>query len=242
VVTLPTLPQALEDFFETLLSQYSVAFSSWWEDVKASMQAVIDAMPNPILTYQQFSRHLLFLVARFEKLLQDLLTAPRAAVLNTALKLALSATPKPWSYQVVKRDQAFKDCCTAIVTGVLDGGSVGLPIPARLANFIVSIKTTLRLVKAPGTPVGLLLKLTVGTILTIILRLLDILLTFITVVAAIVAVWSLWLFVKGMGSTPSKYLKPLQQATKRKKWYAVKSLSDDTVTVIRRRDPGGNPP
>lgn len=252
MVTLPTLNDALSEFFDQLLQQYSDAFSNWWKDVKKSMLNVLDSAkgfpigPNPIKVLIAFSNHLLFIVSRFEKLLQDLLTAPRAAVLETALKLALEATPPEWNTQVVKRNRAFQDTCTAIVTGVLDGGSVGLPLPARLASLITTIKSKMTLVKSPGTPIALLLKLTVGSILSIILRLLDMVLRFISVVAAIVAVWALWLFVSGVVQDPPKYLKPLGQSAPRLKWYAHRGqkelFAESKYRVVRRRDPGGVKP
>lgn len=247
--TLPTLLQALEAFFDQLLSVYSAAFSDWWRDVKKSMQSVIKELrfpPNPIGALIAFQRHLFFIVARFEKLLQDLLTAPRTAVLQTALKLALDYTPPEWNSQVVKRNVAFKDCATAIVTGILDGGSLSLPIPARLASWITTIKGTLTLVKSPPGAVALLFKLTVGTVLSIIIRLLDLLLQFVTAVAAVMAVWALWLFVSGMAQNPSKYLRPLSQTAPRIKWYSHRGQTELLLNkphrIIRRRDPGGVKP
>ncbi len=239
MVSLPSVGQLLDELLANLLEQYASAFRRWFDDVTAQYARVWNALPNLREAFRQLLILLPFLGQRLFTLFDDLLTSPIAAVWTTLAEIAVAAVPPEWNTQVVKRKQAWIDCCDALIQGGKEAGGLQLPLNARIYLWVGRIKAYAE--SAKGTLKGVRL-LVVGSVVSAILKAIDLLLRLLGGIAVVLVILMFWRFAVRVNKGQS--LVPLGQSASRTKWFATRGAPTKAakLRIIRRRDPGGNPP
>jgi len=220
VVWYAEMEQAWEDF----LAEIDAAFRFFWRG----------RVPNFPLKLFAFAVTIEGIVERF---LLRALRAPAAAVLETARQAFVDRIPAKWNTQVVSRRRAVEDALEIITSFIPQAASLQLPISLKLVSTITSFQSKLQILlgRLPGV-----LELLGKAFLRLVAFFVNAAFTLLYFAGVFIAIVVLWIFVRRM--LTDSILRPLFQGTKRKKWYAHRGSPTGKHSIIRRRDPGGNPP